>query len=551
MSLLQSDSQGSLWVMGDISGIRDYLFDVAESGGGQAKRLRARSFRIQTLADAAAARILDVLQWTWNQVVFSNASKFLLAGPSRQDQDEALRRLQEEIEAWILTRLRGELRFSMAWVDAGAFLPQAPVAERYEAMLRGLQAAKMRPWANAAQTDALWRTERLTLSPLDTPCDLCRRAPATEQDHEDGVTRHVCRWCRADHEIGRELPAARWFVMTREVAGAGMELLDYGVTLVHKGPLPVESVAVADLREPSRCPAGVPEDRVIRRRLARHIPTDEDGAPVLFAELASQSRGDRLLGAMKADVDDLGVAVHRFLQAGGDLGTLGVFSEELDEFFAGRVAEEMRLEPWKAIYTIFAGGDDLLLVGPWNVIIDFAGHIQRAFANTVGKERGLTLSAGVSFSKPKTPIKFAAGQAEALLDQAKTEAAPRATAPKDQCAAWGYLWKWSDHQAIFQTAKQITDWIDSGICVRGWVQHLLRLGEARAAGDPRATGRLAYFTARNLPAANDGSTERAALRRWADRLLEDFDALNLIDTRYLGLICRYALTATRSPRSSE
>jgi CRISPR-associated protein Csm1 len=42
-------------VLGDISGIQNYLFDVADAGGwGQARRLRARSFYIQVLAEAAA-----------------------------------------------------------------------------------------------------------------------------------------------------------------------------------------------------------------------------------------------------------------------------------------------------------------------------------------------------------------------------------------------------------------------------------------------------------------------------------------------------------------
>ena len=45
-------------VLGDISGIQNYVFDVAEEGGGQAQRLRARSFFVQLLAETAALRML-------------------------------------------------------------------------------------------------------------------------------------------------------------------------------------------------------------------------------------------------------------------------------------------------------------------------------------------------------------------------------------------------------------------------------------------------------------------------------------------------------------
>ena len=51
-------------VLGDISGIQNYVFDVAEVGGGQAQRLRARSFFVQLLAETAALRILRALNWS-------------------------------------------------------------------------------------------------------------------------------------------------------------------------------------------------------------------------------------------------------------------------------------------------------------------------------------------------------------------------------------------------------------------------------------------------------------------------------------------------------
>ena len=37
------------------------------------------------------------------------------------------------------------------------------------------------------------------------------------------------------------------------------------------------------------------------------------------------------------------------------------------------VSKELKnSEEFKDIYTVFAGGDDLFLIGPWNKIVDFA-----------------------------------------------------------------------------------------------------------------------------------------------------------------------------------
>jgi CRISPR/Cas system-associated protein Cas10 (large subunit of type III CRISPR-Cas system) len=48
-------------MLGDISGIQGFVFDFAEEGGGQAQRLRARSFMVQLIAKVASIRILNAL----------------------------------------------------------------------------------------------------------------------------------------------------------------------------------------------------------------------------------------------------------------------------------------------------------------------------------------------------------------------------------------------------------------------------------------------------------------------------------------------------------
>jgi hypothetical protein len=57
--------------------------------------------------------------------------------------------------------------------------------------------------------------------------------------------------------------------------------------------------------------------------------------------------------------------------------------------------------------------------------------------------------------------------------------------------------------------------------------------------DPLATARLAYHVDRNWKKGTDA-------RRWADRLIADFDDKKQLHVRYLPAIVRYALTATRT-----
>src|SRR5208283_6219361 len=107
-------------VLGDISGIQTYLFDVAEAGGGQARRLRARSFFMQLLAEVAALRTLRALGWPSDEAHFPlcGAGKFLLRGASSPAVDEILAREQRAINDWLFKRTRAELRLTLAWADS-------------------------------------------------------------------------------------------------------------------------------------------------------------------------------------------------------------------------------------------------------------------------------------------------------------------------------------------------------------------------------------------------------------------------------------------------
>ena len=280
-----------------------------------------------------------------------------------------------------------------------------------------------------------------------------------------------------------------------------------------------------------------------------YIPNTE-GRPIEFKDLARKASGDHLLGVLKADADSLGRVIDAVLRANTDLRPFAAFSKQLEAFFAADLKAEIesgRDPRWRWIYTIFAGGDDLIMVGPWDVMLDFAGRLYELFRATFGG-RGLTISAGLALCKPMRPIKGVVAEADRLLEQAKAE-------PKDQLACFGQVWKWKDHAIIMGDARRLVGWVDAGQMERGWLHTLLGLVEVRhparrdsTGTDPRpdylATARLAHHVQRNY-------YRKTAARDWAEGLIKDFDDPNHVKIRYLPAILRYALTATRAPAEEE
>jgi CRISPR-associated protein Csm1 len=485
-------------VLGDVSGIQSYVFAVPEAGGGQARRLRARSLLVQGLAECTARFTLDRLGWQAERAhfPFTAAGKFILHGESHTADLDGLTR---EINADLLRRTGGALRVALA----DGVGPTEGAA--YGAAADKLRQVKAAPWRPAVA----WNPADLVLAPLGTPCDLCRRerGEVTDRDPDTNAERLICRTCHDTYWLGQRMPGKR-AVRYRRGGDGGINWLGYSGTLVEK-----REEGDRDMR------AGIPV---------------EQGKPVEFVEMAKRATGDQLLAVLKADVDSLGEAVDDRLRSDGDLAEFLAFADKLDRFFAGKLQDVIETGR-RPIYSVFAGGDDLVMIGPWDEMARFAGEVRELFRKEFPD---LTLSAGLALFKPKRPVKTAVEQAERLLEQAKGE--PK----KDSCAALGQAWKWDHHATILAEAERLAGWVPNQV-QRGWLHTLLALAEARhgPTPDPMATARLAYHVGRNWKAPE--------ARAWADEVVRRFDDSADPKVRYLPAALRHALTATRKPDDRE
>lgn len=126
--------------------------------------------------------------------------------------------------------------------------------------------------------------------------------------------------------------------------------------------------------------------------------------------------GDTKLGVLRMDVDGLG---KRFIAGFNSIQEYKMFSKRLVDFFE-KGTEHIQKEPAFRDYLniIYAGGDDLFVVGRWDKIIDFAERIHKEVEATFGKD-GITISGGIAIINPKFPIAKAAEMAGEAEDAAK------------------------------------------------------------------------------------------------------------------------------------
>ena len=232
-----------MMVLGDISGIQNYVFDVAEVGGGQAQRCRARSFLVQLLAETAALRVLRALKWPLDSIRLSGAGKFLIQGPSSLEVENSLIREQHDINEWLLRETRAELRLTLGWDDSESG------TESYSQAQQQLQKSKTRPWA----PEAGWGL--LTTPPWTVGHTMQfvwpRSAQEEETDRDTGQVRRVCRTCDSSRRLGQRLPRAKWLIVCDTPQSADFELLGLGIAVMNEGIFSIDSqvLAVANLQE--------------------------------------------------------------------------------------------------------------------------------------------------------------------------------------------------------------------------------------------------------------------------------------------------------------
>lgn len=136
-----------------------------------------------------------------------------------------------------------------------------------------------------------------------------------------------------------------------------------------------------------------------------------------FEEYAKDENGNSTyLGILRMDVDKLGA---RFCNGFDSLQSYTRFSERLQKFFADTVPA-IQQKPYYKNYLniIYAGGDDLFVVGRWNKVIDFAADVHTAFMEYTAGEN-LSISGGIAIVGAKFPIAKAAEMAGDAEDKAK------------------------------------------------------------------------------------------------------------------------------------
>ena len=397
-------------IKGDISGIQSFLYQILSEGAS--RQLRGRSFYLQLLTEAIAHWVLKQLDLPITNLLLASGGHFYILAPyseAREKLDTMRQTISQklwELHSGALSCILADISIKVGDFEAKNF------SRKWGDVSEKINDRKHQKWSE--------------MGPQDMFANFFEPCQKTLNDWGFGELGGELR--NVEYLVAFEVPASpvpekpNWHTAMKTF-GLDVQLC-IGKDEKPTAPLQAEHAIVYRL-------GGIDflTDEVLEtfqwegipvsydfQMLPRVIPHKTDDTVADYDYLANASDGVQWFGALRMDVDNLGTVFTEKLD-NATISRLATLSETFRHFFEGYVPELCRQYNKKRdkeiLELIYAGGDDLFIVGGWSALPEIAQKIRSEFHDFVTGDH-VTLSGGIAIEHRKFPLyQFAARSGDA------------------------------------------------------------------------------------------------------------------------------------------
>lgn len=443
-----------LLVSGDISGIQDFIYTIPSKGA--LKTLRGRSLYIDLLLEEFIDEYLEQIGLSRANVLYSGGGHFYILAPNIEDTKKAIDKLQAKMNRWLMENIGINLYLAIGTAECSAnnLMKSEAQGNLFAIVNKKLKDDKTIRYSKDEDfLEYIFNVEK-EKDTAKKECNICHNLvdKLWKYNSDEEI---ACEFCLNLYKLGQDiLTQDLVFVISEEkidggikIFGKDKDLYMYAVNIkdidMFKGKI-LRIYSKNNLLE---------NDLAVRLYLADYSAKNENDEVMTFDDLAKSSckidKGIKRLGVLRLDIDDLGIAFSSGFVSDKDkiednlryatLSRYADLSKDISMFFkvainkicAGDLTGGVDFEekafnifgiakaPKRKVNIIYAGGDDLFLVGAWDEVLEVAIDINRAFKQfTNGK---LTLSAGMAMFSPTYPISKMAEIVGLLVQMSKSK----------------------------------------------------------------------------------------------------------------------------------
>ena len=184
---------------------------------------------------------------------------------------------------------------------------------------------------------------------------------------------------------------------------------------------------------------------------------------------------------LKGDVDNLGTIFQKGIKP-ANIAKMAALSRQMNQFFSLWLPAYCA-ESSPNMYTVFAGGDDFFLIGPWHSTQKVAYAMQHAFARYVAENPEIHFSVGMVMSKSNIPVPRLGDLAEEALEKSKSidKGEKVSTAEgKNAVTIFNRSVKWADWKQLCDLEEEIHRLVETYKISTSYLYSLIRLCEQAA-----------------------------------------------------------------------
>lgn len=441
-----------LLISGDISGIQDFIYTIPSKGA--LKTLRGRSFYIDLLLEEFIDEYLEQIGLSRANVLYSGGGHFYILAPNIEDTKKAIDKLQAKMNRWLIENIGINLYLAIGTAECSAnnLMKSEAQGNLFAIVNKKLKDDKTIRYSKDEDfLEHIFNVEK-EKDTAKKECNICHNLvdKLWKYNSDEEI---ACEFCLNLYKLGQDiLTQDLVFVISEEKIDGGIKIFgkDKDLYMYAVNIEDIDRFKGKILRIYSKNNL-LENDLAIRLYLADYSAKNENDEVMTFDDLAKSSckidKGIKRLGVLRLDVDDLGIAFSSGFVSDKDkiednlryatLSRYADLSKDISMFFkvainkicAGDLIgcvdfEEKAFNIFgiakaqkRKVNIIYAGGDDLFLVGAWDEVLEVAIDINRAFKQfTNGK---LTLSAGMAMFSPTYPISKMAEIAGLLVQMSK------------------------------------------------------------------------------------------------------------------------------------
>lgn len=443
-----------LLISGDISGIQDFIYTIPSKGA--LKTLRGRSLYIDLLLEEFIDEYLEQIGLSRANVLYSGGGHFYILAPNIKDTKKAIDKLQAKMNRWLMENIGINLYLAIGTAECSAnnLMKSEAQGNLFATVNKKLKDDKTIRYSKDEDfLEYIFNVEKEE-DTAKKECNICHNLvdKLWEYNSDEEI---ACEFCLNLYKLGQDiLTQDLVFVISEEKIDGGIKIFgkDKDLYMYAVNIEDIDMFKEKILRIYSKNNL-LENDLAIRLYLADYSAKNENDEVMTFDDLAKSSckidKGIKRLGVLRLDIDDLGIAFSSGFVSDKDkiednlryatLSRYADLSKDISMFFkvainkicAGDLIGCVDFEekafnifgiakaPKRKVNIIYAGGDDLFLVGAWDEVLEVAIDINRAFKQfTNGK---LTLSAGMAMFSPTYPISKMAEIAGLLVQMSKSK----------------------------------------------------------------------------------------------------------------------------------